>query len=56
MYDVTDTQKRTCTHVFCVRADVIGCFRVIGTFGQPALDRVAVRRRVVVNAAFETIR
>ena len=34
--------------------DVVGSFGVVGTFGEPSLDSLAVCRGVVVVAAFET--
>ena len=34
--------------------DVVGSFGVVGTFGEPSLDSLAVCRSVVVVAAFET--
>lgn len=42
------------THVFRMCADVVRRFRIVGALRQPLLYCVAVGRRMVVYAAFET--
>ena len=46
--------RRCVPHVFCMRADVVCRFRIVGTLRQPLLYCVAVGRRMVVYAALET--
>lgn len=46
--------RHSVTHVFCMCADVVGRFRIVGTLSQPLLYCVTIGRRVVVYAAFET--
>ena len=39
--------------IFCLRRDVVGCFRIVAAFLQPDFDRRALCRVVKIEAALE---